>query len=72
MSFSRPIHWYYSHADPIWLDGTVKRVLFPGTGDGIPAAALLHDHHGGAVLQQSNQLHRPQGARPTGRKQLCS
>ncbi len=24
MSFSRPIHWYHSHADPIWPDGTFK------------------------------------------------
>ncbi len=24
MSFSRPIQWYHSHADPIWPDGTVK------------------------------------------------
>ncbi len=22
MFFSRPIQWYHSHADPIWLDGT--------------------------------------------------
>ncbi len=22
MSFSRPIQWYHSHADPIWPDGT--------------------------------------------------
>ncbi len=22
LSFSRPIHWYHSHADPIWTDGT--------------------------------------------------
>ncbi len=22
MSFSRPIKWYHSHADPIWPDGT--------------------------------------------------
>ncbi len=21
MSFSRPIQWYHSHADPIWPDG---------------------------------------------------
>jgi hypothetical protein len=26
MSFSRPIQWYHSHADPIWLDGTFKSV----------------------------------------------
>jgi hypothetical protein len=24
MSFSRPIQWYYSYADPIWQDGTFK------------------------------------------------
>jgi hypothetical protein len=24
MSFSRPIHWYHSHTDPIWLDSTCK------------------------------------------------
>ncbi len=24
MSFSRPIQWYYSHADLIWPDGTFK------------------------------------------------
>jgi hypothetical protein len=24
MSFSRPIHWYHSPADPIWPGGTVK------------------------------------------------
>jgi hypothetical protein len=24
MSFSRPIQWYHSHADPIWPDGTFK------------------------------------------------
>jgi hypothetical protein len=22
MAFSRPIQWFHSHADPIWLDGT--------------------------------------------------
>jgi hypothetical protein len=22
MSFSKPIQWYHSHADPIWPDGT--------------------------------------------------
>ncbi len=27
MSFSRPIQWYHSHADPIWPGGTFK-VLF--------------------------------------------
>jgi hypothetical protein len=24
MSFSRPIQWYHSDADLIWLDGTIK------------------------------------------------
>ncbi len=24
MSFSRPIHWCHSHADPIWPDGAFK------------------------------------------------
>jgi hypothetical protein len=24
MSVSRPIQWYHSHVDPIWLDGTFK------------------------------------------------
>ncbi len=24
MSFSRPIQWYHSHADPIWPNGTFK------------------------------------------------
>ncbi len=24
MSFSRPIQWYHSHADPIWPEGTLK------------------------------------------------
>jgi len=24
MSFSRPIQWYHSPADPIWPDGTFK------------------------------------------------
>jgi hypothetical protein len=24
MSFSRPIQWYHSHGNPIWLDGTFK------------------------------------------------
>jgi hypothetical protein len=24
MVFTRPIQWYHSHADPIWLDGTFK------------------------------------------------
>ncbi len=24
MSFSRPIQWFHSHADPIWPDGTFK------------------------------------------------
>jgi hypothetical protein len=24
MSFSRPIQWYHSHADPIWPDRTLK------------------------------------------------
>ncbi len=24
MSFSRPVQWYHSHADPIWPDGTFK------------------------------------------------
>jgi hypothetical protein len=25
MSFSRPIQWYNSHADPIWPDSTFKK-----------------------------------------------
>ncbi len=24
MFFSKPIQWYHSHADKIWLDGTFK------------------------------------------------
>jgi hypothetical protein len=24
MSFSRPLQWCHSHADPIWQDGTLK------------------------------------------------
>jgi hypothetical protein len=24
MSFSMPIQWYHTHADPIWPDGTFK------------------------------------------------
>ena len=32
MSFSRPIQWYHSHADPIWPDG-VRHVT--GTGSGL-------------------------------------
>ncbi len=24
MSFSRPIQWYHSHVDPIWLDATFE------------------------------------------------
>jgi hypothetical protein len=27
MFFSRPIQWYHSHADPIWLDGTFKSMV---------------------------------------------
>ncbi len=27
MSFSRPIHWYHSHADPIWTDDTFKNAI---------------------------------------------
>ncbi len=27
MSFSRPIQWHHSHADPIWPDGTFKTAL---------------------------------------------
>ncbi len=27
MSFSMPIQWYHSHADPIWPDGTFKGSL---------------------------------------------
>jgi hypothetical protein len=30
MSFSRPIHWYHSHADPIWPDGTFKFIYIEG------------------------------------------
>ena len=26
MSFSGPIQWYHSHADPIWPDGTFNAV----------------------------------------------
>jgi hypothetical protein len=29
MSFSRPIQWYHSHADPIWLDDTFKMQRIP-------------------------------------------
>ncbi len=29
MSFSRPIHWYHSHADPIWPDDTFKSEFMP-------------------------------------------
>ncbi len=25
MSFSRPIQWYHSHADPIWPDGNFNK-----------------------------------------------
>jgi hypothetical protein len=28
MSFSRPIQWYHSRADPIWPDSTFKTHLF--------------------------------------------
>jgi hypothetical protein len=28
MSFSRPIHWYHSHADPIWPDCTFNVKTF--------------------------------------------
>jgi hypothetical protein len=27
MYFSRPIQWYHSHVDPIWLDDTFKVAL---------------------------------------------
>ncbi len=30
MSFSRPIQWYHSHADPIWPDGTFKTLHTAG------------------------------------------
>jgi hypothetical protein len=31
MSFSRPIQWYHSQADPIWPDGTFKgKIIFCG------------------------------------------
>jgi hypothetical protein len=29
MSFSRPVQWYHSHADPIWPDVTFNDALFP-------------------------------------------
>ncbi len=29
MSFSRPIQWYHSHADPIWPDGIFKGTAQP-------------------------------------------
>jgi hypothetical protein len=28
MSFSRPIQWYHSYADPIWPDGTFNQFHF--------------------------------------------
>ncbi len=28
MSFLRPIQWYHSHVDPVWLDGTFKHLSF--------------------------------------------
>jgi hypothetical protein len=35
MSFSRPIQWYHSHADPTWLDGTFEAlwssIVSPGS-----------------------------------------
>jgi hypothetical protein len=39
MSFSRPIQWYHSHADPIWPDGDFNDdvtllVLLPNFLDG--------------------------------------
>jgi hypothetical protein len=27
MSFSRPIQWYHSYVDTIWLDGTFKNIV---------------------------------------------
>jgi hypothetical protein len=30
MSFSTPIQWYHSHADPIWPDGTFKFIYIEG------------------------------------------
>jgi hypothetical protein len=29
MSFSKPIQWYHSHADPVWPDGTFKETGSP-------------------------------------------
>ncbi len=49
MSFSRPIQWYYSHADPIWPDNTfnthslllLHRLLFLSTKPGLIYNLLL-------------------------------
>jgi hypothetical protein len=41
MSFSRPIHWYRSHADSIWPDGIFKKFVVSVGGD-VLRAALRH------------------------------
>ncbi len=32
MSFSKPIQWYHSHVDPIWLDSIFKNMFLKVKG----------------------------------------
>ncbi len=41
MSFSRPIQWYHSHADPIWPDGTFDNLCANAYLSG-PAARISY------------------------------
>ncbi len=47
MSFSRPIQWYHSHVDPIWLDGMYlyddSKKVWPSS-DIVPLRLLLIVH----------------------------
>ncbi len=60
MSFSRPIQWYHSHADPIWPDGTfnltnqrINKRDLPESGSGL---ALNCTGRGTTVRQCEGQI----------------
>jgi hypothetical protein len=48
MSFSRPIQWYHSHADPIWPDGTLRYSL----EDYFRTSQAANGRAGGSVGQE--------------------
>ncbi len=57
MSFSRPIQWYHSHADPIWPDGSFKpREICNWSKDEVKAAyrrGKMRKHDSRTIFRQT-------------------